>query len=442
MAATLLASGCGQQGGMGGAEAPRAQVVVDTVQTDDVQLYMYVTGEMKPYKDVEVRARVAGELQALYFKSGGIIKKGEQLALIEPDQYQVALDAAEAQLEVSKANLSLAQANLRRAETLVANGTIPKEEYESRLADYAKAQATVKLDGTAVEKAKLDLSYTKIVAAIPGKMTKNFVDVGNYISPNTASATLVSIAQMDPMYVDFQISDRQFTDLKTRMGYHGAFEKAMQNLDKTADAVDTETPATVEAKNDSGWGRIDVSVTTTSDVLTADFPLSGRIVTTADNRVDRESGQITLRGEVRNPLLHVDGQDDYLLYAGQITRVRIPHDLVKDAILVDEEAILTDLDTKYVLVVAKEMYTPKNPLTGLPVVDPVTKTPVPATEEFVIQRRDIVLGKLLDTQKRIVTSGLKKGETYVVKGVQRARVGSPVDPVTLADFEKQRAEAL
>ncbi len=144
--------GCGQKqqgrGGPGGGATQKAQVIVDTVETDDVQLYMYVRGEMKQYKEVDVRARVSGFLEGLYFQSGGIIKKGAALALIEQDQYEVALNAAKADLEVSKARAALAKANLVRAKELVASKTIPEEEYESKMADYNVAVATVALAET------------------------------------------------------------------------------------------------------------------------------------------------------------------------------------------------------------------------------------------------------------------------------------------------------
>jgi multidrug efflux pump subunit AcrA (membrane-fusion protein) len=93
------------------------------------------------------------------------------------------------------------------------------------------------------------------------------------------------------------------------------------------------------------------------------------------------------------------------------------------------------LDTKYVLVIEKEMVEPKNPM-GQPILGTDGK-PLPATEEFVVKRRDIQPGKLLDTQQRIVLSGLKPNETYVIKGVQRARIGSVVATVPLEEYNKR-----
>jgi multidrug efflux system membrane fusion protein len=128
--------------------------------------------------------------------------------------------------------------------------------------------------------------------------------------------------------------------------------------------------------------------------------------------------------------------EDYRIYPGQVCRVRIPKETVKDAVLIREGAILTDLDTKYVLVVTRRMYHPKD-ATGKPKLDE-NKKEIPPYETDVVERRDIKMGGLLDTQMRIVLSGLKPGETYIVHGVQRVRIGSEVQPTTLEEYESRR----
>lgn len=457
-------SGCEKQQAMGspgmmGGGMPKTEVIVDTVKSDDVQLYMYVPGKTSPYKEVEIRARISGYLEQLLFTSGGIVKEGDKLAVIEQDQYQVALDAAKAELEVSVARAQLAKANLDRARELVKTKTIAEEEFQSKQAEYDMAVATVELGKTAIRKAELDLGYTDISAPIPGKTTKNLVDVGNYISPGTESAKLLRIAQMDPIYIDFEISDKQLADIKERMGFRDSFETAIKRREQTVQTTayapeDAPEGGALEKPEKNGEkmvnlqlkdnqlsvnkGRIDVSLTTGAEVLSADFPLTGFIVALIDNKITTETGQITLRGEVRNPLLTVDGNEDYLLYPGQICRVRIPYEMVKDAVLIHEEAIMTDLDTKYVLVIKKEMYQAKDPF-GRPIKNPATGEDLPATEEYVVHRRDVKIGRLLDTQQRIILSGLEKDEIYITKGVQRARIGIPVTTITLEEFNRQRS---
>ena len=465
LAVVLLGNqtGCGKQSVMGsssmmGGAMPKTEVVVDTVKTEDVQLYMYVPGKTSPYKEVEIRARISGYLEQLLFVSGGIVKEGDKLAVIEQDQYQVALDAAKAELEVSLARAQLAKANLDRARQLVQTKTVSEEEFQSKQAEYDMAVATVELGKASVRKAELDLGYTNIIAPIPGKTTKNLVDVGNYISPGTESAKLLRIAQMDPIYIDFEISDRQLADIKDRMGFRDSFDKAIlqrdtsvrtaayipenrtneANVNENADNKKAVNMDLSENRLGVNHGRIDVSLTTGAEVLSADFPLTGFVVALIDNKITTETGQVTLRGEVRNPLLSVDGNEDYLLYPGQICRVRIPYENVKNAVLVHEEAIMTDLDTKYVLVVKKEMYQPKTPF-GQPMKNPMTGEEIPATEEYVVHRRDVKIGRLLDTQQRIILSGLAKDEMYIAKGVQRARIGIPVSTITLEEFNRQRS---
>lgn len=479
----LAALGCtGKQDGnpMARMGMPKPEVVTDVVKQDDVQLYIYVTGLLEPYKEVEVRARIAGYLEELFFRSGAIVKEGDRLALIEPRQYKIALDAAEAELKVSIARKSLAKANLDRAKQLIETRTIALEEYQSREAEYDMAVANVALCQTAVEQAKLNLEYTDLRAPITGKTTKNLVDVANYVSPSGPHTVLLSIAQLDPIYVDFAISDRQFADLKARIGFNDAFFENLQAAtpaggnpaDATTGSAASDAPS---VRNGNGRTqpkqilpalngnydkvekqRIDISLTTGVDVMSADFPLQGHIVALIDNKVNYETGQITLRGEIRNPLLHLNGNEDYMLYPGWICRVRIPYEQVKDAVLIHEEAILTDLDTKYVLVV-KEQPVPVLDQNRQPVTDgdgnPLYEVEVDAQGEpvldaqgnpkrkidHVILRRDIEVGRLLDTQQRIVLSGLRHGETYVVKGVQRARIGAAVIPVTLEEFNKRRS---
>lgn len=458
-------------GGMTGAGASKTEVIADEVQQSDVQLYIYVPGQTAPYKYVDITARVSGYLEKLFFRSGSIVKEGDKLALIEQEQYQIALEAAQAELANAEAREALAKANLDRAKQLVESRALSPEEYQQRQAEYDMSRATVKTAKASIRQAALNLEYTDIIAPIPGKTTKNLVDVGNYVSPTntisansamgetTPSAKLLSIAQMDPLYIDFKISDKQFADMKERMGFRESYDEMIKKITKdSSDSAPSENlnSETVQNKPKNGnenyneilptlengqlksaKARIDVSLATGMEVMTKDFPLTGFIVALIDNRINYETGQITVRGEVRNPLLKVNGNEDYMLYPGQICRVRIPYENVKDAILVHEEAILTDLDTKYVLVLKKEMIAPKDPF-GRPIMGPDQK-PLPETEEYVVHRRDIQIGRLLDTQMRIVLDGLEKGETYIVKGVQRARIGAVVKPTSLAEYEKRRA---
>ncbi|MDR0336443.1 MAG: efflux RND transporter periplasmic adaptor subunit [Planctomycetaceae bacterium] len=438
----LAQSGCGQKqtpSSTGAAATPKTEVVVDNVGQDDVQLYIYVDGRTVPYKSVDIRVRIAGYLEQLFFESGAIVKQGDRLALIEQDQYQVTLEASKAELAVNEAKAALAKANLDRGKQLVDSATISIEEFQSRQAEFQTAQASVELAKTSVRRAELDLQYTDLKAPITGKTTKNLVDVGNYVSPTGNQSVVLSIAQMDPIYVDFFISDRQFNDLKERSGFRKKFDEAINQINKTETSKiseENQSPQNSDAGNIIR-GAFDVALSTGVDVLSADFSLRGNIVALVDNQITYNSGQITLRGEIRNPLLRIGDRDDYMVYPGQICRVRIPYEKVRNAILIREEAIMTDLDTKYVLIVDKGMFTPTDPF-NQPLKDKDGK-PLPAYETNIVKRRDIKIGRLLDSQMRIVLDGLKPDETYIVKGLQRARIGMEVAPTTLEEYNQRRA---
>jgi len=235
------------------------------------------------------------------------------------------------------------------------------------------------------------------------------------------------------MFVEFKLNDRQYTNLKDRLGFRKAYNEAIKASPEEKDENAPERPLALTGM------PIDVSLMTGVNVFSFDFDIPGKIVALVDNQISWATGQVTLRAELRNPLLKTDDAEDYMLYSGAVCRVRIPYETVKDAILIREEAILTDLDTKYVLVVGKGMYQPKDPA-GKPLLDK-DKKEVPPYETDIVHRRDIKMGRLLDSQRRIVLSGLKPGEMYIVQGVQRVRIGTEVKQTTLEEYEKRRAAA-
>ena len=412
------------------------EVIVDSVNQDDAPIYIYTEGRTVPYNSVEIRTRVSGYLEELFFKPGAIVKEGDRLAQIEQATYKIALLAAKAELANSEARASLAKSNLERQKMLLDRGAGTAEDLQTQQANYDMTLAAIELANASIKNAELNLQYTDLRSPITGKTTKNLVDIGNYVSPTGAQAVLLSITQLDPMYVEFKLSDRQVSDLKDRLGFREVFNKAVNTPGEIQHDNFSEQPLALTGMN------VDVSLMTGVNVFNFDFNIPGKIVALVDDRINFASGQITLRAEIKNPLLKTNEAEDYLIYAGQACRVRVPYEIVKDAVLVREEAILTDLDTKYVLVVAKGMYQPKAS-DGSPLVDENGDV-VPPYEADIVQRRDIEIGRLLDTQMRIVLDhplkpGVKPGESYIVQGVQRVRIGMEVKPTTLTDYETRRA---
>jgi membrane fusion protein (multidrug efflux system) len=438
--AVLFDTGCGSKGGAGGTEqgkeAPKTEVIIDKVAQEDVQLYLYASGNTMEFNSVDIRARVAGYLEKRLFESGDFVQANDQLALIEQAQYKIALASAEAELLNHKARLELAEANLERAKKLIESKASTPEEFQSAQAERDMAAASVQLGKTVVENAQLNLDYTVVKSPITGKIARWQLDVGNYVSP-TGQSVLISVAQLDPIYVDFQLSDRQFIELKDRIGFLEAFEKATGKEHSKPQAAkkpaeDVEHPLALTG------GNVDISLQTGVNVLDFNFTLTGKVIAQVDNVINIDSGQITLRAQLSNPLLDINGSKEHMIAAGQVCRVRIPYEKMKGAVLIREESVLTDLDTKYVLLVTKGKYQPTDRM-GQPAKG-VDGKPIPAYETDIVQRRDIKIGQLLDNQMRIVLSGLQQDEDYIVKGVQRVRIGMEVKPVTLEEYNKRRAE--
>ena len=441
-----LLNGCGRQAGAGSdvPRPPATEVIVDAVVVDDVQIYIYADGLTVPANSVDIRARVSGFLEELFFEPGAIVRKGDRLALIEQASYHISLSAAHAELANSRAQADLAEANLDRGKILFERGAISAEELQTFQANYDMALARIELANANIRNAELNLQYTEIRSPITGKTTKNLVDIGNYVNPTAGvNAVLLSITQLDPMFVEFKLNDRQFLDLKDRIGFRDAFQVS---ADVSADVEEQNTNGSTGLPLALTGMPVDISLMTGASVFNFDFNIPGKIVALIDDRINFSTAQITIRAEVQNPLLSTEHAEDYMIYPGQVCRVRLPYEIVKDAILVREEAILTDLDTKYVLTVGRGMYQDVD-RQGRPLVD-ASGNPVPPRETDVVQRRDIRIGRLLDNQMRIVLEGtrpgegLRPGEPYIVHGVQRVRIGTEVTPTTLHDYNIRRAAEL
>ncbi|MDR0329006.1 MAG: efflux RND transporter periplasmic adaptor subunit [Planctomycetaceae bacterium] len=419
----------GMMGGLGGPTKPPV-VVIDTVKQNDVPIYRYPSGRTVASKEVDIRTRVSGFLEQLFFEPGAIVKEGDRLALVEQATYQIALESAKAELANSVAQSSLAKSTLDREKLLLDRGSGTLEQVQTQQANYDVALAAIDRANASIHNAELNLQYTDLRSPISGKTTKNLVDIGNFVSPTGAQSVLLSITQLDPMFVEFQLSDREFIDLKERAGLKDAFHQAATAPAENPDGDGAERPVALVGM------PIDVSLMTGVDVFKFDFNIQGKIVAVVDNQIGYGTAQITLRAEIQNPLVKTNGTEDYLIYPGQVCRVRLLYETVQDAVLVREGAILTDLDTKYVLVVSKRMYQPKDAL-GKPKLDENGKE-IPPYEADIVERRDIVLGRLLDSQMRIVTKGLAPGESYIVHGLQRVRVGMECETTPFDEYEKSR----
>ncbi len=205
----LFFGGCGEdQTAKKPMAIPPLAVETITVQKKNYPLWVQYTGMTKASSDQEIRARVSGRLQKIYFKDGDIVKKGQKLFLIEQSQYKSNLQSAKAKKRKDQAALKLAAADVKRYKPLVKDGLAPRATLEQYEAKYGQLIAAIKADDAAIQNAELELSYTTIVSPVTGQVSARHVDVGNLVGYGE-STVLTTIVQTDTIYTYFSPAESE-----------------------------------------------------------------------------------------------------------------------------------------------------------------------------------------------------------------------------------------
>lgn len=290
---------------------PPAVTVAHPVQ-QDVTRYLNLTGSITAARSVALMARVQGTLQSIDYKDGSVVKKGEQLFLIDPAAYQAQLAQAEAGVAQANASLVNAQSDYDRKKALGTQDVTAKAVVESAKASLDAAQAQVDSAKAGVELAKLNLGYTSVTAPFDGLATAHLVDVGALVGYG-GPTQLATVVQLDPVDVSFNVSETAVLRIRAALKAEGL---TVQTL-----------------------GPIAVEVGTSID---DSYPYQGTIDYIAP-QVDTQTGTLALRAAIKNP--------GYALLPGLFVRVRIATSTDKNALLVPSAAIGTDQQGSYVLVV-------------------------------------------------------------------------------------------
>ncbi len=330
----------------------------------EVTDYSDFTGRTAAVDSVELRARVWGYLEKVNFKEGAIVQKGDVLFEIDPLSYQAIHSQAEGDLAAAEAILNRLEADFARAEVLIRTKVISREEYDKVVGDRSQAVATRAARHATVERAKLDLGYTKVAAPITGRVSRYVVTVGNLVqSGDQGGGTLLTtIVSVDPMYVYFDVDEH--TALRVRQ---------LVREGKSDSPREGGFPVSLGLANEKG------------------FPHHGTI-NFVENQVNPKTGTIRLRGVFPN--------ENQVLLPGLFARVRTPLGRPHQALLVSERALDTDQDQKILYVVND-----KNEVTT----------------------RAVKLGAVQNGLREI-TDGLKPGEKVIVEGIQNVRPGEIVQP--------------
>jgi RND family efflux transporter MFP subunit len=365
-------------------EPPPPKVTVAEPLQQEVTEYLEFTGNTRAYEEVEVRARVSGFLKSMHFTPGSFVDMGELLFVIDPREYQAALNAANAELNAAKAMEHRAKIEYDRAKRVFDKGAGRETDVVKWRGERDVALAAIEQAKAKVERASLNLGYTQVTAPISGRVSRNFVDVGNLVGEGEPTL-LTKITRYDPMFVYFSLNENDL--LRVRSMYRKRLSESGVDSENVSDSK-SEIPLYLGLANEEG------------------FPHEG-IVDFAESGVDPATGTLQLRGLFSNPT------DSPVLIPGLFARVRVPVDKQEKALLVTERAIGADQSGRYLLTV---------------------------NSENVVEKRPIRMGQLVDGL-RVIEEGLNSGEQVVVNGLQRARPGAKVDPER-TDMKSLTASAL
>ena len=210
LALSTALSGCGRADAQGGPPMAPPVSVAPTVQRS-VQTHDEFTGRLEATETVDIRPRVGGTLDAVHFKAGDEVKRGQLLFTIDARAYNAELARAQAQLASARTALGLAASEQARAQKLLAQRAISQQEADALTASAANSQSTVKAAEAAVATARLNVDYSQIRAPIAGKTSRNNISVGNLVA--VGDPVLTTLVSQDKVYAYFDVSEQTYLRL-------------------------------------------------------------------------------------------------------------------------------------------------------------------------------------------------------------------------------------
>jgi multidrug efflux system membrane fusion protein len=320
------------------------------------------TGRLEAVNAVEVRPRVSGYLQSVHFKEGAVVQQGELLFQIDPRPFQAEVDRLKGDLSQARAQRSRAQSDFERAERLHNNDGMSAEEYDRRAAVRNEAEARIASTEGALRGAELNLEFTRVTAPITGRVGRADITEGNLVeSGATQAKPLTTLVSLDPIYVYFDVDEQTYLKYARVTQSHGT------------SSHDLRSAAQLGLADEDG------------------FPHVGQ-VSFVDNQVSSSTGTIRLRATFANK--------NFALTPGLFARIRLQGGGVHGGCLAKDEAVVTDLNQKYVFVLGKNN---------------------------TLAYRPVKLGPMAEGL-RVVRDGLHEGDVIVVNGLQRVRPGDAVTP--------------
>lgn len=400
-----LLAGCSPGGPPPFKMPPPKVIVAQPLKQTVVEWDQYV-GRVEPVEAVDIRARVSGYLLSTHFDEGQIAKAGDLLAVIDPRPFEADAKKAEADRAQAVAKLATAKAGIVQAEAelaaaavrleltkrtvaryreLAERKSVSQEDVDVKESDYSEAIAkrdaavakvgSVKADASSAEaaietasaqvtQAKLNLSYTRVISPITGRVGRRLVTEGNLISGGSAESTLLTtVVSLDPIHCYFDADEQAFLKY-SRLSREGTRKSSREY----------RNPVYLSLADEQGQ-----------------FPHKGHM-DFVDNRLDRQTG--TIRGRA------IFSNADFALTPGLFARVRIPGSGSYEAVLIPDAAVETDQSDKFVYVV---------------------------DDTATAHRKTVTLGPIV-SGLRVIRSGLTGDEKIIIRGGQKVAPESKVNP--------------
>ena len=349
-----LIQACTRVAAQTGGPPPPPKISVAEVVSHDVTEWDEFTARLEAVNSVAIRPRVSGFVSAVRFDEGAMVNKGDLLFEIDARPFQAEVDRLRAELARANATVQRATSELEHANRLSSEDAMSSEERDRRVAFAKETEAQVAAVQAALREAELNLEFTRVTAPIDGRVGRAIVTAGNLVSSGPGEATLLTtVVSLDPIYASFE-----------------ADEQTLQHYAGRAGALPVRM-ALADDENFSREGRLDF----------------------LDNQINPATGTIRGRTLFRNR--------DHALTPGSFVRLHVPGTASYHALLIQDRAVGTDLDKRFVYV---------------------------SGADGTIEYRAVQLGPIIDGL-RVVRSGLKPGEVIVINGLQRVRPGVRIDPV-------------
>tara|TARA_R110001583_G_scaffold115267_2_gene265809 strand:+ start:2277 stop:3509 length:1233 start_codon:yes stop_codon:yes gene_type:complete len=370
----LLLVACGEQPAQQANRPAAPKVDVANVLYERITEWDQFTGRLQAPEKVTLVPRVSGYIESINFKEGALVQKGDVLFTIDSRVFTAEYERLKAELTSAISANQLAENDYERANKLFHQKAVSEELIDTRRSNMHQTAAAVASVKAALTSAQLNVEYTQVTAPITGRVSYANETAGNYV---TAGQThLTSLVSTSHMYAYFDIDEQTYLKYAAL-----SFENKRQNPRLGNNAV------VMALANETSFNHQGV----------IDF---------VDNTVDQQTGTIRVRANFAN-------QENQLL-PGLFARISIAGSESYDSILIDDKAIFTDLNNKFVLVV---------------------------NDKNTLEYRSVSLGEKLHGL-RIITAGLSPNDTIVVNSLQKVRPNVTIEPNLTDMANSEKLEAL